>query len=71
MLPHPNHHVEDEDHLLSINITSLIVFVIILCCFFALCFVWDNDFNVYRAPVRQREYVIRHVIVAPDDGGYV
>lgn len=68
MMEHSHHSSESDDNLWTINVTSLIFFVVILCCFFAVCFIWDNDFNYYRAPAKRREYVIRHVIVAPDDG---
>jgi len=65
-----HHHVENDDNMWTLNITSLIIFLVILCCFFSLCFVWDNDFNYYRAPVKRKEYIIRHVIVhANDDAG--
>lgn len=65
------HNTETDDTMWTVNLTSLIIFVIILCCFFALCFVWDNDFSYYRASPQRKEYIIRHVIVAADDDGGV
>jgi hypothetical protein len=68
MLKH--HEAETDDSVFTINIVTIVIFFLIICCLFVLCFVWDSDFNSYRAP-KEQEIVIKHVIVKRDHVDYV
>lgn len=63
-------HTDDSETVMSLNFITLIVFAVVLCGFCAICFIWDNDFWNYRAP-REREFVIRHVIIRDGNEDYI
>lgn len=65
-------HTDDieSDTIISLNFATILLFFVIICCLLIVCFPWDLDCWNYRAP-KEREYVIRHVIVRDGNEEYI
>lgn len=63
-------HTDDVESDFVLNIVTLSVFFVLLCILCSFCLLWDTDFWTYRSP-RERQYVIRHVIIRDGNEDYV